>query len=477
MTDKNNPVASDSTRKGSEPWDTDESSTTGVTLSNKSVVEIDYKSHDFIREFYDQHRDKCFFGLCSNSSELDKIINRIIEMIYKNINISDRDKEILLIRYIGIVKKIERKYKRHARYFSWASIFTNTASILVTALISINNIDRTNETTTQSLWWASWILSLLISIVTTLGSFYKWDRKYLLLYKVYTKLEQEIWMFLELVGPYRVNSNTGDGHHEKLPAFYARLELINKRANDNLIDIEEEQEEKDIPKQAAAKKDPVAEDVISIGTSTKMSPSQGLISPSTNHAKSTNALLAELENERNSQLRTMRGITTREHMPDKKLLENENLILKSRLAELERRLTHQTLMSPMTGNMQGKNLNAAGALFSNPNYGITSELSNRIQRTILETNNSDEESDNTSQRSNATDDTNDTAKSLYPPTGGIDLNTVQEYHTAVNIENSENSNPKVKDILNNKPRGIDELDVDVSELAIPVEQQNTDKVI
>ncbi len=153
----------------------------------------------------------------------------------------------MLIRYINIIKKIEKKYRRYSRYYTFTSLFTGIASILVTAFISINNLDSFSYLRSTVLWWISWSLSLSIAILNAISSFYKWDRKYLLMFKVFYKLEQEIWMYLELVGPYSVNSNGCIiDHKSKLSLFYSRIELIYKRVNDNLLDIEEnDQDDKD----------------------------------------------------------------------------------------------------------------------------------------------------------------------------------------------------------------------------------------
>ena len=115
----------------------------------------------------------------------------------------------------------------------------------MTALISLNTCTETSPT----IWWFSWSLSLGISLINTIGAFYKWDRKYLLMFKVYYKIEQELWMYLELVGPYSHKCQQLDVSQEykiKMPLFMARLELIYKKVNENLLDIEDQdQDDKD----------------------------------------------------------------------------------------------------------------------------------------------------------------------------------------------------------------------------------------
>ncbi len=208
-------------------------------------LDISYNSYEFIKSYVNENKS------CFGKSMIEKNIDRIIIIIYKNINLEDKDKEILLMRYINIFKKIEEKYRKNSKLYTLSTLFTSISSILVTAFISINNLKDSCNPSTTVLWWLAWSLSLGISLINTIGAFYKWDRKYLLMFKVYYKIEQELWMYIELVGPYS-NKNTSllqnnaNEHKNKLTLFLARLELIYKRVNDNLLDIEEnDQDDKD----------------------------------------------------------------------------------------------------------------------------------------------------------------------------------------------------------------------------------------
>jgi hypothetical protein len=212
----------------------------------QSNTDLSYNSYEFVNDYF-KEKNTCFSRLFRN--ETNKSIKRIIDMIYKNIDLDNSDKEMLLIRYINIVKKIESKYRKNASCYTMSTLFTGLASILVTAFISINNLKDNSNTISSGIWWLAWSLSLGISLVNMVASFYKWDRKYLLMFRVFYKLEQEMWMFLELVGPYGKKKdieNQKKSHKLNLSLFYSRIEFIYKKVNDNLLDIEEnEQDEKD----------------------------------------------------------------------------------------------------------------------------------------------------------------------------------------------------------------------------------------
>ena len=203
------------------------------------------KSYEFVTNYF-KEKNTCFSRLFTN--ETNKNIKRIIDIIYKNIDLEDNDKEILLIRYINIIKKIENKYKKNENYYTLSTLFTGIASILVTGFISIN--------TSNSLWWVTWSLSLSISLINMISSFYKWDRKYLLMFKIFYKLEQEIWMYIESVGPYRKKKNLEDNkknHKINLSLFYSRIEFIYKKVNDNLLDIRDNEQDENANKTSEAK--------------------------------------------------------------------------------------------------------------------------------------------------------------------------------------------------------------------------------
>lgn len=218
-------------------------------LSGQTLIHIDlsYNSYEFVHNYFEQKKT-CCSKYCNRHNEINKSIERIIKIVYKNICLDNSDKEILLIRYIGIIKKIENKYNKQSKYYTMSTLFTNISSILVTAFISINNLKDTTSDMTSIIWWLAWTFSLGITLVNTVSAFYKWDRKYLLMFRVFNRIEQEIWLYLELVGPYSSKGtiNKALEHKNKIELFLAKIELIYKRVNDNLLDIEEnDQDDKD----------------------------------------------------------------------------------------------------------------------------------------------------------------------------------------------------------------------------------------
>ena len=53
-----------------------------------------------------------------------------------------------------------------------------------------------------TIFWSVWLSQLLVSLTTSYISFFKWDKKYFLFNCYKTKINQEIWLFIELSGSF-----------------------------------------------------------------------------------------------------------------------------------------------------------------------------------------------------------------------------------------------------------------------------------
>jgi hypothetical protein len=245
-------------------------------MSNSESLDNSFNkvSYNIIKKYHNDSTSCCFI----RRNKTDRSIEKVIDWVYSYADLDNSLKELLLIRYITIIKKVEQKYKKYSRCYTYSTLFTSIASLMVTAFISINNLSTNTPETSFGLWWSSWGLSLGITLVNTIGSFFKWDRKYLLLFKVFAKLEQEIWMYLELVGPYANNTKNIGGHKEKLNIFLTRLETIHKGVNETIIDIEENEDKDDKNKQIIpTQKDNKGE--LSVAPNNGLSESYALQSP------------------------------------------------------------------------------------------------------------------------------------------------------------------------------------------------------
>jgi hypothetical protein len=196
-----------------------------------------YNSFDYASKILNNLTHRNFFG-CVKVDQLDRKLLLVKDWLYGRCDLPNTERELIIFRYARLVKRIRNMYLSYSWFYTFSTLFTSIVALVVTALISLNKMEEAKYSTIA--WWFSWILSLAISIVNTLATFYKWDRKYLLLLQIYNKLEQEIWMYMGLIGPYaNMDDEEQPTHASKVRIFLARIELANKRLNDNMLDIEE----------------------------------------------------------------------------------------------------------------------------------------------------------------------------------------------------------------------------------------------
>lgn len=173
------------------------------------------------------------FLCCKKKDNLDKKLFIIYSILENLDTLTIKDKNLILSRYIPLIRYVRNKYILFSKYYSISSLFVIISSILITLLTPIIN---SNSVYSSFLVYIISILSFLVSVTNGFSTFFKWDRKYILLFKIYNKLEQEIWLFIEGVGIYKLEQN--QTHKDKLTIFLSKIEIYNKRLSDNLIELE-----------------------------------------------------------------------------------------------------------------------------------------------------------------------------------------------------------------------------------------------
>lgn len=175
--------------------------------------------------------------------------------IINNIELSDFNKLILKKRYVQMMEHLDKK-RAITRF--WYGIFTfiiTLGSILVPALISIEDktflpptsnkttyfsIDSISENksgeiqpkiyTTEEimeiqnyvLFWTTFVISLLVTICNALIKLYSIDKIYIIRHLKYDELRREGWFFYTLTGEY-AKYDTND---EAFRLFITRIEAI-----------------------------------------------------------------------------------------------------------------------------------------------------------------------------------------------------------------------------------------------------------
>ena len=192
-----------------------------------------------------EHFEKKFSKCCKKGN--DYIINDF-DTIYKIINdlktLNNMQKNIILVRFNRISAYCLKNYKTISNNYTFSKLFIISCGILNPALLSINsNKDNLYYTL---IYWTVWILQLSVSLITSYVSFYKWDRKYFLYNSYRSKINQEIWYYLELTGKYNIKDDEDSiiTHDSRFNFFLERIESLFRKLKNSDLEIEVSEDEK-----------------------------------------------------------------------------------------------------------------------------------------------------------------------------------------------------------------------------------------
>ena len=153
-------------------------------------------------------------------------------------------KNIILVRFNRISAYCLKNYKTISNNYTFSKLFIISCGILNPALLSINsNKDNLYYTL---IYWTVWILQLSVSLITSYVSFYKWDRKYFLYNSYRSKINQEIWYYLELTGKYNIKDDEDSiiTHDSRFNFFLERIESLFRKLKNSDLEIEVSEDEK-----------------------------------------------------------------------------------------------------------------------------------------------------------------------------------------------------------------------------------------
>ena len=150
---------------------------------------------------------------------------QIITLIKNLAGLTPVQRGALVVRYKNVEAAIHRRARRYAFFFHNGRFTVTVGSLLVPALISIQNSGLVSE---AYVYWSAWIISLLVSICNGLISLIKIDKKYYFLYCVLEMLHTETWQYLALSGRYSDGCHGyADATHEnQYVYFFHALERI-----------------------------------------------------------------------------------------------------------------------------------------------------------------------------------------------------------------------------------------------------------
>ena len=219
-----------------------------INYNNMDLIPINYFKYNWFKDF------------CDNNYIIKDF--SVLYDIIESLNLTNFEKNLILIRFRRINIFCIKNYKSISNYYTKSKLFIIICGILNPSLLSINN--NQEEKLYTFLFWTVWSLQLLVSLVTSFVSFYKWDKKYFLYSSYKSKINQEIWLYLELTGKYglpiettietqQIEDNNEQNknniievpanHKNKLNLFLERIEALFKKLKDFDLEIETNEDE------------------------------------------------------------------------------------------------------------------------------------------------------------------------------------------------------------------------------------------
>lgn len=195
---------------------------------------------------------KKFFKSCCKDNFIIKDFEVLYNMI-QSLELGNFEKNLILVRFRRINTYCIKNYKAVSNYYTKSKLFIIICGILNPSLLSIkfNNFESNYY---LMLFWTIWSLQLSVSLITSFISFYKWDKKYFLYSSYKSRINQEIWLFLECTGKYSVDNNSNSknlisNHQINYNLFMERIEYLFRKLKDCDLEIENNEEDDDNKKQ------------------------------------------------------------------------------------------------------------------------------------------------------------------------------------------------------------------------------------
>ncbi len=131
------------------------------------------------------------------------------ELALQKTKLDELQKVIFQQRFIQVLKLFEMRCLRISIFFHVLRILVSVGSLIVPALLSIQYSDTSSSKTitdpesfAYEIYWATWVISLLVTTSNGIVSVFKVDKKYYFLHTTMEQLKSEGWQYLELSGRY-----------------------------------------------------------------------------------------------------------------------------------------------------------------------------------------------------------------------------------------------------------------------------------
>jgi hypothetical protein len=134
---------------------------------------------------------------------------QILFDMFQTLKIEQYKKTVLQQRYLEVLRDFHIRARRLEIMFYLTRLIVTIGSILVPAFLSIQG------TTAQTqLYWATWLISLSVTISNGVMSLFKLDKKYFFINTTLEMLHSEGWQYVALSGRYAGKDTLVPATHE-----------------------------------------------------------------------------------------------------------------------------------------------------------------------------------------------------------------------------------------------------------------------
>ena len=196
------------------------------------VLEIEYLERQLspaVRHTNHQQRVVVCCGTCCTEKpeERSQKFRRNVRRVVNLLNLSPRQKSLILDRYVFLMEQYGDTKRRFTRAYNATRFFTTLCGIITPALISIQPFFGSDLQ--NPIYWSTWGTSLTAALLNGYIALYKVDRKYISSTRAYLQLESEGWQFFGLVGKYGPSEDDlRPTHNSRFSLFIQNVEDIRK---------------------------------------------------------------------------------------------------------------------------------------------------------------------------------------------------------------------------------------------------------
>jgi hypothetical protein len=154
----------------------------------------------------------------------------IIRLFRSITNLTPLQIRIIELRYLNLLKSYSTRifYVDCAHHFTRS--FVSLGSVIVPALLSIQS---PTSPTSVTLYWTTWLISLLVTSFHNIITIFRFDKKYFALHNTYERLQNEGWSYLQLSSRYAGHRSENEAfqptHKNQFKLFVNTIEKIQMR--------------------------------------------------------------------------------------------------------------------------------------------------------------------------------------------------------------------------------------------------------